>query len=421
MRVVLLLLSLLGAGASIVRAQEIEELEPVEEVETEAAEPIAEEAKPSAAEEAAETPEAGFRGRLVFDAEDWIAQPTGLEYSPATQSDPSDPVGTRVLGVPTGTDGAFRARLGFVLPKSWGRLVGTYFSHNEAAGTTQLDPGRFIFGETVLNPLYAGFNNDGLADGFEADTYTSLHDYRLELYRPAFRTARLAAEWSIGWRRASHSRRITTTYLALVPDIPTVIPPVGDFCCPDLEPTAEIGESKSRFEGRGPSGGFDVRYDLWKDRLGLEAGFSLAVLRGKTDSDYTSQTNVYLFEGAVVGPPYDVFIEDTNPDVAGIQPFGALVTQQPFPVGLEGQSVSTSANILEGTFAFRFKALEWLDVVAGFRSTRYDDVGLDMRPKVVTASIDSLENLVYNIQDVTETRRSVTYEGFFGGLTFYLY
>jgi hypothetical protein len=434
-RAALLLLVLLLVGGPLAHAQE--EIEELEEVETAPEpEPEPEPEKAPEGEEARETPGAGGRGRIFFEAQDWVAQPTGLQYTPATEAEIANPFGTRVLGVPTGTDGALRARLGFVLPGSWGRVVGAYFSHTEEAATSRLDPGRFVFGQTATHPLFAGYANDGLADGFFSDSRTDLRDYRLELYRPAFRTARLSSEWYVGWRRAAHTRRIDTVYLATVPDLPAVIPPLGDACCPALEPFGEGAGMKSRFEGRGPAAGFDVRYDLWKDRLAVEGGIGLAVLRGEIDSTYTSVTAAYVCAndvsdpatgnlicrgGDIIGPPYSIFTTDTNTDAPGIQPLGLQITQVPLPIGLEGHSVSTSAEILDGTLGLRWRALGWLDVVAGFRSTRYSDVGIDLRPKVSTVNTDDTGRFVFSVQDVTETSRSVTYEGLYGGLTFYVF
>jgi hypothetical protein len=69
---------------------------------------------------------------------------------------------------------------------------------------------------------------------------------------------------------------------------------------------------------------------------------------------------------------------------------------------------------------FRYKILRWLEVVAGFRNTHYIDVGVDIRPKVTTPQPGETGAFLTTI-DVETEDRSVTYEGFYGGLRIRIY
>jgi hypothetical protein len=74
----------------------------------------------------------------------------------------------------------------------------------------------------------------------------------------------------------------------------------------------------------------------------------------------------------------------------------------------------------------RYRAWRTLEVFAGLRSTRYDDVGLEVRPTLsetslvgqtprAIAGIDGL-SVTVPVVGVVETTHSVNYDGFFLGL-----
>lgn len=404
-------LLLILAGPTLVEAQE----EPPEETPKEAPKEAPEETPkepPKEAQEGAEAPaQSDSKGEVYFEAEMWVAQPAGMEYAPATQVNPDNPFDTQVLLVDHGTEPEGRFRAGYTLPGDWGTIVVTYLMQEDNAELARATPGEFVFGEASVNPLYAGFSNDGLTDSFTTTTRTRLRDLRLDIYRPAFRSARVAGDWFVGWRRVTHIRGMSTLYRALLPDLPALIPPAvpcdPNTGCPSLAPAPDTASIDSSFEGRGVSAGLDVDFHLWQDKLWLETGVSLAVLRGRIKSDYTSNTHMYVLDGSsIINPPYDDF-----DDLAG------RIAESQVPIGLEADSISTTSQVLDASVGLRWRALRWLEVFAGFRDTRYADVGVDLRPKVVTLSPGS-GSTVSNFQDVTEVDRSVTYEGFFGGVGF---
>lgn len=373
-------------------------------------------AAPVRAQEEGEAPAEAEAGQEVYVGyEAWIAQPTGLQYTPATIHDsPDGSYSSRTLVVPHDTDYTGRFRVGYTLPQGWGTVLFTYFSAVDEQAVNQRRPGEYVFGEVLAFQPYAGFSNDGLADSYTAETTTRMRDFRLEYSRPAFRTPRVSGDWSLGWRRVTHSRSLEALYRALLPDLPSLVPP--NVCgssqeCPLLTPQPDTASSSSSYTGRGLTGGLDVKFDVYRNKLFIESGASLAALRGKIDSNYASNTRYYVAgasptnPGLILNPPYDDFFF-----------FADQITESTLPIALTSQSTSTSSFILDVYAGFRWRALSWLEVFGGFRDTRYDDVGIDLRPRIATLSLDSFGVVILGFEDMEEVHRSATYEGFYGGI-----
>ena len=66
-----------------------------------------------------------------------------------------------------------------------------------------------------------------------------------------------------------------------------------------------------------------------------------------------------------------------------------------------------SGDVLEAWIGFRWKIIRQVQLIGGFRSTRYEGVGVDLRPGPD--------------QQILEVDRSATYEGFYGGFRFMLF
>ena len=75
-------------------------------------------------------------------------------------------------------------------------------------------------------------------------------------------------------------------------------------------------------------------------------------------------------------------------------------------------ALSTTSLILETYLGVRWQVWSELELIGGFRNTRYTDVGVDLRPVVTSLSGG------VNLQDVREVDRSVTYEGFYGAVAY---
>jgi hypothetical protein len=372
---------------------------------------------PLLSQEEAEAPdETETPGELYIELEVWVPQPVGTEYFAATQQVPDNEGTGELLDVKHGTDQSIRYEVGYTLPAGLGTVSGNYWSHGTDSSLEGRAPGGLaVFGEIVVHPLYAGFNNDGLSDSFAANTRTRLREWRIDFSRTAFRTPKFAGEWSVGWRDVTHIRDMNVAYRMLLPDLPALIPPAVDCDpnqgCPDLTPQPDEAQVSSTFSGRGLGVGFDLDYHVFKDKVLVEAGLNIAVLRGKTETYYRSRTHAYFVGDNLWNPPYDEF---------GNGGLAAQVSERTLFVGLDGHSIATSSDVMEAYAGFRWRALPWFDVFGGFRQTRYTDVGVDLRPKITTLSPDDygFEYTVLGIEDVTEVRRSVLYEGFYGGVTF---
>lgn len=394
-------------------------------------------AQEEASESTSAKKEAPQAHRLFFDLGTWVAQPAGLEYAPATRHDPNNPLATELLEIGFGTETEGRYRVGFHLPAERGTVTGTYYAHSTAGTLGARAPGQYVFGETLAHPFFAGVNNDQRADAFNAASSASLHDTRLDYSRTAFRTPAIEGRWSIGWRRVGHGRNLVATYPVLVSPLPPLLPPTGGACgnpfvqppvaCP-LDPLADRAELSSSFEGRGPTGGFDVDFQLWRDRLVLESGLSLTVMRGKTSTSYASTNYLYVCDnppleaallcqnGDIVGPPYDILSQAVQVG-NNVVPVSSFVVQLPLKIGLSTAQQSATSQVLDVYLGFRWRARHWLDVTGGFRSSRYSDVGRDIRPELTTFSPAAAGSSVIGVEDVGEQPRSATYEGFYAGLT----
>ena len=354
--------------------------------------------------------------RIGFGFEAWVVQPAGLEYTPAVELTP----GTNNLsGIDqtfgTETDG--RYTLSFNLENDLGSISAIYFATSTDTELARFSPGNFIYGEVLAPATAAGVLDDGLADTFQSPTHTSLRDNQLLFSRTAFNTPKVNGTWSIGWRRVEHRRYQEATYFAAVSPLPPSPTPR-----PILDPRPDFAEVRSEFDGRGLTGGIDVGFNLWRDRLLFESSMALAVMRGDIETGYSSLTHFYACgiappgvdpsvcpAGAVLGVdvPFDVLAEivpgATNPvEVA------SFVTQLDVPLNLN-TSKSVTSMAADLTAGFRWRVLEWLDARVGFRQSRYTDVGLDLRPVGFGVEL---------FQQLDEAPRDATYEGFFFGVVF---
>ena len=104
------------------------------------------------------------------------------------------------------------------------------------------------------------------------------------------------------------------------------------------------------------------------------------------------------------------------------------ISQVRVPIGVHAESVSSISEVYDVHLGFRWRALKWLEPFAGLRMTHYADVGIELRPTSVSVSegpdgIEFQQGKVQNvsIETVDQADTSVTYEGFFFGVTFRLY
>jgi hypothetical protein len=374
----------------------------------------AEESKPS--EPAVPAEEERKFGWIFLEAADWVAEPAGLEYAPATVRDTTNPYATQALSMPSGTENRARYRAGYLLPGNGGDFVFTWYSHAHESLLQRYSPGSFVFGETAAHPLFAGIFDDGTADGFSADTRTVLRDMRIDFYRIGFQSARMTVRWFVGFRRVVHDRSMNATYYALSPIYqgqpipPTLYPPDGPSSA--LAPIPDVASIQSEYVGRGVEAGAEITFPLTR-RFSVESGFTLAMLKGRVSTSYSSLTHVYalmevddpLAVERYLEPPFSEF-ETT--DSEGNPTLLSRIRQLESAVGLKTDD-SASGQVIETYVGLRWKAWRNLEAFGGYRDARYTGQGADIRPKVVTGT---------NLEDVSRTDRSVDYVGFYLGVSY---
>jgi hypothetical protein len=330
------------------------------------------------------------------------------------------------FGTTHGSDGNLRFDLGFALRGEKGRFSMKYWSHDDQGFYSEYDPGTFGLREHFAPLRFAGVFDDGTSDAVDAYGQTKTRDFRLDYSRLAFSTRHVLGRWSVGLREVDHNRAFGAAYYALVSNIPAV---VGRE---NLNPLPDRANAASSFSGRGPNFGFDVEIPMGK-RFHFAAGVSTAILRGDLSSGYSSVSRIYavLPPGSsdiaqVLGSDLSDYLAEwvQLPDDPGNPP--PQVEQLSIPAGVVNYSRSTSAQVLEGALSVRYRVWRGLDIFAGARSTRYDDVGLEVRPTLSEASLVGQStrtvggipgtSVTVPVVGVVESTRSVSYEGFFLGL-----
>ncbi len=360
--------------------------------------------------ETGEAADENGRGKLFAEFGSWVAQPVGLDYAPASRINFDDPLDTRLMQISHGTQNRNRVRVGYDFNNVLGELVLTWYSHEDFEGLSDSTPAVFQFGETLVHPTSAGFGEDGLADAFIAGTDTKIRDFRLDYYRPAFENPRASAKWFVGVRRFFHRRSQEVEYLALLPELPVLLPPLVSGPRPDLEPQPDAVRMRSDYNGRGAEAGIEFTVPLWKDRVVAEAGILLGVLRGTADTTFESVTYFYAVTESgqiteILTPPYEPRFTAQDP----LNPNEFLVnriSQFAVPVGIKSDGTSMSSQVLETHLGFRWWAWRGLQVLGGFRNAHFDEVALDLRP--TAASLEQAER----------THRSVGYEGYYLGVAY---
>jgi hypothetical protein len=382
-------------------------------------------ALPAAAQEDEEDPTLDGMGKWFLELGVWIPQPTGLDLVPATRLNPSDPWDTRGLNITPSTDSRFRYQGGIKLNKNIGEIVFTWFSHQDRTSRNESSPGRFLYGEALVTPYYAGLYYDGLADGFSAESFLKTRELRLDFCRDAFSYPRISGKWFVGYRRVSHHRRLSSDYFALVSGLPPLVPPLTDPR-PDLDPGVDSAQMFSDVTVRGGEAGIEVQMPLVAKKAWVEAGFAIAVLRGRASTDYSATTYRYAMtdSGAflyVLDPPFDEFGVDTDP---ADPDEGALVddiVQQRLDIGFRSNNESINSQALEMFLGLRWKIWKDMEVFAGYRSVRYPNLGVELRQMdAIPMDLDPPvgEDPVFNIPAPTRVEHDLNYEGYYAGLAY---
>jgi len=352
-------------------------------------------------------------GKLLVEFGTWIAEPGGLGDNVATVIDPTDIFNDTIVGFTRGTSPEDYTRFGAELAGNRGRLLLTWYTHEDASQISMRDPGNFIFGELLAFPAFAGLFNDGLADALDASSSSALRDLKIEYSRQAFSNSRVEGRWIAGYRKLVYHTRTDATYYALVPSFPAFLPPlVGAL--PNLTPLPDTASLVSNYKGSGLTGGMEFKAPIWRDKFVLEASLGLSVLLGKVNTEYRAVNFLYVLGGVILEAPYselsDYFIDPATGALIGT---AAAVQQISVGAGLRSDSLSRSSQVLETSIGARWSPLSYMDVFLGYRIAHYDGVAVDIRPRNIVV-IGSAVNAI----DASETDRSATYKGFYGGVGF---
>ena len=386
--------------------------------------------------------------RYLVEAGIWASKPNGLGYRPVSQTSPVDGF-TQVRDFDPGTEGDVRYLGELALPDDLGSLRIVWFATRTEEALVDSTPGTFQFGALLANPIFAGFQDNGLADGFESQSATVLRDLRLEFARTAIDTDRVQAKWFAGVRRITHTRTLEANYSALAGDLP---PFAGDL----LQPLDDTVFLESDYTGRGLNLGFEANFPFAK-RFQVETALGVAAMIGQTDTRFNSNSTYYVFnrpslcpgdtqgiidpmaptEFVLLRAPFaefeQVFIDDpagcpttpSDPPSSQATTLRAvdLINQQDFPVNIEQTNVSQTSMVIEGSLGVRANVTAGLEAFIGYRLARYTEVGIDLLfdGASSTGSVEvNPENgeLIngFNLQRVREESRSVTYDGVYVGL-----
>ncbi|TDI47997.1 MAG: hypothetical protein E2P01_05955 [Acidobacteria bacterium] len=351
-------------------------------------------------------------GNLIVEFGTWIAEPGGLGDNVVTVIDPTDLFNDTIVGFTHGTSPENYTRFGAEFAGNRGRLLLTWYTHDDTSQLSMRDPGNFIFGELLAFPAFAGLFNNGLADALDASNKSALRDLKIEYSRQAFSNSRVEGRWIVGYRKLVYRTRTEATYYALVPTFPAFLPPlVGAL--PNLTPIPDTASLASDYTGSGLTGGMEFKAPIWRDKFVLEASFGLSVLLGNVKTEYRAINSLYILDGSILEAPYaelyDFFI-DSSGNVIGT---AASVQQVLIGAGLRSDSLSRSSQVLEASIGARWSPLSYMDVFLGYRMAHYGGVAVDVRPRNIVVIGSAL-----NAVDASETDRSATYEGFYGGVGF---
>ena len=356
-------------------------------------------------------PEFEGLGRIFLELTDWMAQPAGADLTVAIRQDLTTGLQNSLEAIPTGTEARFRYRVGYELRDNLGSFVLTWFATESSGTRKDLTPAVFQFGETNVYPEFPGVFDNGLADGYISAYDLKTRDIRLSYYRDFQRTKRVKARWFAGYRRFSHNRSLDTSYYALAPNLPPFLPPITNPSSA-LDPAADRGYTRSELSVRGIEAGLEMDLPIWRDRVWMETGLSLSVMRGRVSTSYESRTYFYGYDDGDGNLVYVDPLDGTSFDDPLIAP---LLRQVSADIVLGSTNQATGSAALEGFLGFRYRAWRTLEVMGGIRSLYVDNASEEVVP---TAAVRSEDGRRYSVIASERTSRGLTLEGYYLGLSF---
>mgnify|MGYP001827311965 CR=1 FL=1 len=356
-------------------------------------------------------PEIEGLGRIFVELSGWLAQPAGADLTVTVRQDLTTGLTNAIESVPFAAESRMRYRAGYEFRDNIGKIVGTWFGTQHEGVRKELTPSVFQFATSNVYPEFPGVFDDGLADGYISSYGLTTRDLRLSFYRDFQRAKRVKARWFAGYRRMSHTRSVDTSYYALAANLPPFLEPISG---PNsaLEPAADRGQTRSELSVRGIEAGLEVDLPIWRERVWIETGLSVSAMRGKVDTDYESRTHFYAYPDGDGNLVYVDPADGTSFDDPAIVP---LLLQVEADVAVRANRVATSSAAIDGFLGFRYRAWRTLEVFGGFRSSYFDTVAEDVIPTSATRSDDGRR---YSVTSVERLSRSLTYEGYYLGMSY---
>ena len=268
------------------------------------------------------------------------------------------------------------------LPKDSGSIGLTYDSMHQSDSVDYFTPGQFIFGETRAYPIALGVFDDGFADGLGASLERKTREFRLYYSQTAFENPRVKGTVGAGYRQVSHSRSLDISYLAIVPNLPPLIPPAvsGNTEAVRLAPFPDSVTQNANFSGHGLGVSLDLEFPF-DPRVSLITGLAIGLIRGSASSAYSSQSSFYYQSQDGVGrvplTKDQLFAILSNGTASQI----ASVGQEVVRTGLTQSPTSQFAETLDVYLGLEVKVYRGLRVFATLRDVYYANVGEYVVPR----------------------------------------
>lgn len=260
------------------------------------------------------------------------------------------------------------------LPKRVGSIAARYDAIGSDDTVKYFTPGSFNFYESRPYPVALGVFDDGTADGVASHAVRRSREYRLEFQNQAFDTRWARATWGVGLRSLSHARTLSISYYAIVPNFP----PAGTVDeIMRLFPRADQFGQTASFEGSGLGASFNVEFPL-HPRFSIVTGLSIGLLRGKSESSYSSETSFYALATSPDVPltTAELFALLSLPIVPGSTTLPTVdVFQNVVDVRLTTLSDSLLAQSYDVFLGFQVTAWKELKVFGTLRDVYYANVG----------------------------------------------
>jgi len=349
---------------------------------------------------------------------------TAFVWQP-TANGADDVVATRFNGTERGLNAALAVapksalsdgyRATWLLPRHLGAFDFGYDAIRNSTELERLEPGVFVFGESLVIPGFAGIADDGFSDGFQAKSITKSRRFRAEYAHTAFESPRATGTWHAGLHFLGHSKDVHSTYYALAPNLPPVLPPSN--ANPALfKPIPDYGQWQSDFSGTGIGAGLDVQYHV-HPRVDIVSGFALGVVGGNQKLQYRSRTQFYTWTDP--NPPNETIIPTFDELVAFLQDVGSIPNLQQFVAQgsmIEDHTHKTVEDF-EAYFGVEGKAWRTLRVFLLLRGLAFVDAATEITPSAGNL-ISTPTGFGYQITDFSRTDHSIAYVGFVVGLSY---